>query len=223
MGAVGGLISQGVSDYVSGTPFQWENYAGAAVGGAVTGALLANFINPALAGAAGNTAGNLVTQISSLASGSEPTFSVPDLVWATGSGAVTGVIPGLPTSNGSWSHVAKVQIRKLYNGTTSSVSAKTLGKITGANLANSVPGGVAQFVAGQAYQNYVDPLIGDFLTLDFSSSTSGGAGSAGQSFIGPSPSANNSPSGGSGAGSIPSFPSTSSSPTSSTAYCIKGC
>jgi RHS repeat-associated protein len=60
-GAVVGVGARYVGDLLTGNHSTWEDYAGAAVGGAVGGEALLYTANPFIAGAAGGLAGNLDT------------------------------------------------------------------------------------------------------------------------------------------------------------------
>jgi RHS repeat-associated protein len=90
VGAVVGLVVQGAIDAIRGEWSGWEVYAGAAVNGAVVGAVFAGTGNPWLAGAAGGLAGNLTTQGLRMLNGKQDSFNVCSMLMDTGFGAIGG-------------------------------------------------------------------------------------------------------------------------------------
>ncbi len=174
---VGGIVGVGgqfISDVIRGETSGFNQYAGAFVGGAVTGGLAtatggasllvstgARVAMVAGSGAVGAASGNLVEQ----GMGSRP-FSGTELATKTVIGAATSLIPapvirvpGLNAGNGSWSHVANTQMTKLANGTTSSISSTTLGKIVGANVYRESTSMGYDGVAEASYSTWLEPMI----------------------------------------------------------------
>ncbi len=71
IGAAVGVGAVAVQDILSGERSGWQEYAGAAVGGAVTGGLIAEFVPASIAGAAGAAAGNFTEQLANKVSGKQ--------------------------------------------------------------------------------------------------------------------------------------------------------
>lgn len=112
---------QGLTDLLSGHLSDWEDYAGAAVGGAV-GGLLLEYSGGVATGAGSAFAANLTTQILKEASGKQCEFHLGELVASTGLGAVFGGVPGKPVpgynaGRNSMNAVLKSNRTKLVNGT----------------------------------------------------------------------------------------------------------
>jgi RHS repeat-associated protein len=150
-GAVVGVGGQFVGDLVSGHWSSWEDYTGAAVGGAVTGALVANFVPPAIAGGIGGAAGNLTKQtLNHFAKGCN--FDAGDLAADTVIGAATGAIvpdvQGLNAGRGSIDSVFNGLNTKLANGTISHISPNVIGQEIGSQVAVGSVGGEVGGIAG---------------------------------------------------------------------------
>jgi RHS repeat-associated protein len=89
-GALVGVASQGVGDLIHGRLSSWEDYAGAAAGGAAFGETMLYTANPWLAGAAAGAAGNATTQVLRYFSGKQDSFDVNGFAVSTASGFVGG-------------------------------------------------------------------------------------------------------------------------------------
>lgn len=89
-GAVVGVVVQGAIDLYHGQLSGWEEYAGAAVNGAVAGEVLLYTANPVLAGAAGGLAGNVTTQGLRILNHKQDSFSICSMLIETGLGALGG-------------------------------------------------------------------------------------------------------------------------------------
>lgn len=100
----------------------WEDYSGAAVGGAVTGEVLLYTANPVAAGAAGGFFGNLTSQVAKLSTGKQCSFSVASLGASAGLGALTGFIPG---KIGSKATLFKQMTTKFRRGQIKNLKGKT--------------------------------------------------------------------------------------------------
>ena len=132
-GALFGLAGQGLADLIAGERSGWEDYSSAAVGGAAAGFALL-YTGPVGAGAIGGLVTNLARQGIKNISGAQDGFDATNLVVETSVGAVTGLIPGakIPGANvgrGSMNQVFKQIVTKAQNGTISTVSAHTAGKM----------------------------------------------------------------------------------------------
>jgi len=132
IGMAGRLVGDLINSSRSGSwEFDWEDYAGAAAGGAVSGETLLYTANPILAGAAGGMAGNLVTQGAKLATNKQCEFDTGSLFFDTGIGALAGKIPGRPripgvnAGRGSDIQVFRQIVRKFQNGTIRTVRPET--------------------------------------------------------------------------------------------------
>jgi RHS repeat-associated protein len=154
-GGIAGVIGQGIGDLITGSSPNWEDYAGAFVGGAASGETLLYTGNPWLAGAAGGAAGNLTKQGLKNLTGKQCGFDWGSLAYDTGTGALTGLIPGnqipgVTSGRNSWAAIAKSTSTKLENGTISNISAQTYGKALGANLGGAIDqiGGAGAFGGG---------------------------------------------------------------------------
>nr|MDQ5839414.1 RHS repeat-associated core domain-containing protein [Acidobacteriota bacterium] len=134
LGALGGLVDQGIQDVFNGELSGWEDYAGAAVGGAATGETFLYTGNPFLAGAAGGAAGNLTTQGLKNLTGKQCGFDTAGFIYETGAGGIESVIgdlkiPGINKGRGSFKAVERQIITKFERGQIRRISAKTAGKI----------------------------------------------------------------------------------------------
>lgn len=143
-GAIVGVGGQFIGDLVSGKWSSWEDYTGAAVGGAVTGALVANFVPPSIAGGLGAAAGNLTKQtLNHFAKGCD--FDAGDLLADTAIGAATGAIvpdvQGLNSGRGSIDSVFNGLNTKLTNGTIGRISPNVIGQAVGSQVAVGSVGG----------------------------------------------------------------------------------
>jgi hypothetical protein len=190
IGGIVGVGGQFISDVIRGETSGFNQYAGAFVGGAVTGGLAtatggaslvvstgARVAMVAGSGAVGAASGNIVEQ----GMGNRP-FSGTELATKTVIGAATSMIPapvmkipGLNAGRGSWSHVANTQMTKLANGTTSSISSTTLGKIVGANVYRESTSMGYDGAAEAAYSTWLEPMIRPTQTSSSSFNYSGGS------------------------------------------------
>ncbi len=155
-GAIAGLAGQGISDLVSGHLSGWEDYVGSAVGGAAAGETLLYTGNPILAGAAGGAVGNLTKQGLNNLTGRQCGFDPGSFAFDTGVGGLTGLIPGadvpgITSGRGSFKAVTNAMNTKLANGTVSSVSGATAGKMVTSGLVDGAfqteAGGIASGAA----------------------------------------------------------------------------
>jgi hypothetical protein len=149
VGAIVGLAGQLVADTVTGHAYKWQNYVGAAVGGAAGGEVLLYTANPFAAGAAGGFASNGTTQLLNIASGEQQQFQVTPLVANTAFGAATGFIPGmeLPGVNigqGSELAVFRQMVTKAADGTIDDVTLQTAIRMADGAFAEwAIPQGAA--------------------------------------------------------------------------------
>ncbi|MBL8188224.1 MAG: IPT/TIG domain-containing protein, partial [Acidobacteria bacterium] len=129
-GFVVGLLGQGISDLMSGQFSGWEDYAGAAVGGAAGGWSLL-YIGPVGAGAVGGGLTNFAKQGFKNLSRKQCGFDYSSFVFDTGTGALLGYVPGRPRIPGinsgrnSYNAIYKQMVTKFENGTISNVSSQT--------------------------------------------------------------------------------------------------
>jgi RHS repeat-associated protein len=128
-GAVIGLFGQGLSDVMAGKLSTWQDYAGAAVGGAIGGWSLL-YTGPVAAGAIGGATTNLVKQDLKLMTGLQNDLNISSLIADGTIGAITGTIPGVKVPNitsgqGSFNSIFNQITTKFENGTISSVSLPT--------------------------------------------------------------------------------------------------
>jgi type VI secretion system secreted protein VgrG len=168
-GAVVGLIGQGVSDLLGGEMSSWQDYAGAAVGGAAGGEALL-YTGPVGAGLVGGAATNAAKQLLKNLTGKQCGVNATSFVADTAVGGLTGLIPGvsitgLTAGRGSWNSIFKQMSTKFANGTISNVSAQTALKMAGGRAVDTavVPGMAAGSVAGTYLEPYI-PGYGDACT-----------------------------------------------------------
>jgi RHS repeat-associated protein len=134
-GALVGVAGRAVGDFLTGDLSSWEDYAGAAVGGAVGGETLLYTANPFLAGAAGGLAGNLTGQGLKNLTGKQCGIDVGSAVFDTAFGTATGFIPGRPrvpginSGRGSALGVFRQIVTKVSSGTINNVSWRTAAKM----------------------------------------------------------------------------------------------
>jgi RHS repeat-associated protein len=141
-GAIAGVVGQGIGDLLSGSSPAWEDYVGAAVGGAAAGEATL-YSGPIIGGAAGGEVGNLVKQglknLTKKQCGFDPNSFLYDAVTGGLVGAIPGAeIPGISSGRNSWGAIAKSASTKVENGTISNVAAATYGKALGANLGEAI-------------------------------------------------------------------------------------
>jgi len=131
VGAIVGVGARYIGDVLTGNRSTWEDYVGAAVGGAVGGEALLYTANPFIAGAAGGLAGNLTSQAVKNISGKQCGVDFGSAAFDTGFGALTGFIPGRPrlagvnAGRGSDLQVFRQISTKAQNGTINSITAST--------------------------------------------------------------------------------------------------
>jgi type VI secretion system secreted protein VgrG len=160
-GALAGLLGQGVSDLLSGQLSGWEDYAGAAIGGAVLGETLL-YAGPVVAGAAGGLATNLAKQglknLTGKQCGINPVSAATDTVIGAATGLIPGVrIPGVTAGRNSMNAVYRQMSTKFANGTVSNVSGQTALKMFGGRAVDTalIPGTAAGALAGTYAAPYV--------------------------------------------------------------------
>jgi type VI secretion system secreted protein VgrG len=130
-GALIGIGGRFVGDLLTGNESTWEDYAGAAIGGAVAGEVLLYTANPFLAGAAGGAFSNIAGQTLKFISGSDCEIEIGSLIFDTTFGAATGFIPGRPriqginAGRGSDLQVFRQMAAKKTSGQAGNISAKT--------------------------------------------------------------------------------------------------
>ncbi|MFC1925938.1 hypothetical protein ACFLW2_04495 [Chloroflexota bacterium] len=92
VGAVVGVVAQGVSDLISWELSGWENYMGAAVGGAAAGEAFLYTGNPVVAGAAYGFTSSVTTQGLQNLTGKRSGFDLGAVAQSTAIGAATGAV-----------------------------------------------------------------------------------------------------------------------------------
>lgn len=149
-----GIVGQGIGDLISGQLSGWEDYVGAAIGGAAGGEALL-YTGPVGAGAIGGAVTNLSKQGLKSLTGKQCSFDGLSLATDTGIGALTGFIPGIKiqgitSGRGSYNAIFRQMGTKFQNGTISNVSAQTAGKMFIGRAVNTslLPGAGAGAVAG---------------------------------------------------------------------------
>jgi len=160
-GALLGLAGRGVGDLLSGEVSGWEDYVGAAVGGAFAGETLLYTANPVAAGAAAGFFGNASTQGLKIASGKQGSFDVASLAVDTGLGAAFGYIPGpkvqgITVGKGSAVAVFHQMRTKFIREQISTVSPQTATKMfVGIGTKTAFPIGTTAGFVGSDFSNDV--------------------------------------------------------------------
>ncbi len=134
VGAVIGVVTKAAVNVATGSEHHWQDYVGAAVGGAVAGEVLLYTANPFIAGAAGGAAANVTNQTLNIATGRQESFNLSSLAVDTGVGALTGFIPGakvpgISAGRGSYAQVFEQIVTKAGNGTISTITDQTAMKM----------------------------------------------------------------------------------------------
>lgn len=153
-GAVIGVGMQAISDAIAGHYSGWEVYAGAAIGGAVSGeaALYGAAVGPwgiAAAGALGGGVGDAFTQWLLVKTGKQCKFNWNEVAISAGIGALTGRLlpdarsPGISLGRNSNRAILKQMITKRLNGTAKSISWSTAKKMGSGLLIPGLPAEVA--------------------------------------------------------------------------------
>lgn len=160
IGALAGLVSQAVTDIVANiisgrdiTEWElssWQTYAGAIVGGAVSGALTP-FMGPVATGFVNGAVSSFVGMGLENLTGAA-NYSFGEIAWtsiATGtlSGVTAGIIdrikiPGLNKGRGSLSAIQKQIYTNLDSGRISRISFNTFFKIFNLEMINSLPSAI---------------------------------------------------------------------------------
>lgn len=157
-GAAVGLAGQGVGDIISilrgGEASGWEDYVGAAAGGAAGGEALL-YTGPVAAGAIGASVMNLTKQGLKNLSGKQEGIDATSLAIDTTIGAATGLIPGakvpgVTAGRGSHNQVYKQIVTRAQSGQISSVRPSTAAKMFSGHAVDTglIPGAGAAGAAG---------------------------------------------------------------------------
>ncbi|MCB2263769.1 MAG: DUF6531 domain-containing protein [Candidatus Thiosymbion ectosymbiont of Robbea hypermnestra] len=153
-GALVGLAGQGIGDLISGKVSGWEDYLGAALGGAAGGESLL-YLGPIAAGAIGAGVTNLTKQTTKYLSGKQCKFSGSSFVFDTAVGAATGFIPGvripgITSGRNSANALFKQISTKARKGIISRIRPVTAGKMFVGRAVDTslVPGAGAAAIAG---------------------------------------------------------------------------
>ncbi len=137
-GAVIGMTAQGIADYRNGSELQWENYVGAAVGGAAGGEFTLYSVNPVLGSAGASMMGNAATQVIRRFTRGE-SINMDNLAHETLIGGVFGLLPGgkaagVTTGKGSMLAVKNQIVTKLANEQIDNITTNTAGKMVAASF-----------------------------------------------------------------------------------------
>lgn len=101
IGAAAGLVTQGVTDFLTGSAFEPENYIAAAMGGTAGGVILTTTANPALAkAAAGAVAGATQEGLSSALQGENVSTVAGRAAVGGAVGAVAGQLAPVTSASG---------------------------------------------------------------------------------------------------------------------------
>ncbi|MBQ7190406.1 MAG: RHS repeat-associated core domain-containing protein, partial [Kiritimatiellae bacterium] len=134
-GAILGIAGRIAGDILSLELSGWEDYVGAAIGGAVSAEILLYTENPMLAGSAGATAGNLMSQTMRKLSGKQCEFDSNSLLFDTGVGTAIGAFfkgrpkIGVNAGRGSDLQVYRMMQTRLRKQQVQSVGTETARKM----------------------------------------------------------------------------------------------
>ncbi len=163
-GAIIGLAGRAIGDLITWDLSSWQEYAGAAVGGAVGGETLLYTANPFLAGAAAGLSANLTSQGLNILTDVQCEFNYGSAVFDTSFGAATGFIPGRPriqgvnAGRGSAYQVFQQMSTKAANGQINNVSGQTAGKMAGGAFYEHAAGqGAAAGALGSSLWGQLNP------------------------------------------------------------------
>jgi RHS repeat-associated protein len=162
-GAMVGLVGQGLGDVFSGTRGSWEDYLGAALGGAIGGEVLL-YGGPVVAGAAGGAATNIIKQFIKNRTGKQCGYDALSYLVDTGIGTVTGLLPGfglpgISSGRNSFNAIYKQMATKFETGQISRVTPQTASKMFVGRLeaTGGIPGtGAAAVASGLGNISSVD-------------------------------------------------------------------
>ena len=160
VGAVGGLVAQGVSDLIKGEVSGWSEYATSALGGVTAAETLLYTGNPFLAGAAGAAVNSGLNRIRDWGQSERDNFGVAGFALDVGIGAAVGgfmpsaKVPGITVGRNSFVAIAKSNATKLANGTIRNVSNKSVAKAIAGKTVEELPSLLTQgLVSGNQRRN----------------------------------------------------------------------
>jgi RHS repeat-associated protein len=153
IGAGVGVVSQGISDYTSGAPIMWQNYAGAASGGAVGSlALIASLAGgvtfaPTFAGATSGAVDETITQSLKILTGDAEQHDWKEVAKEATYGFVLGgvagklgpKVSGISSGRNSMSAISSQITTKISNGSISNFTVPTASKILTSQVIAEAP------------------------------------------------------------------------------------
>jgi hypothetical protein len=156
VGAFVGVAHQGISDYASGQPLTWQNYAGAAAGGAVGSLALVGSVavglgiaSPGIAGGTGGAVAETVSQSLQILSGDADQHRWDGVVARGGFGAATAYLPTpkvarVTVGRGSFISTARQTVTNLANSASpvQNFSLSTGSKILTADTVKGAPSAI---------------------------------------------------------------------------------
>jgi len=142
-GLVGGVVSLALDYASSGGDMSYQQMTGSFVGGAATGAMVANGVPLTVANGIGSAAGEAVTQTANALSGKEA--SIGKVITSGVVGAIAGKVPsvkvpGITSGRGNNAASFKGQLTKMANGQTNNVTSTTVGN----GIKSGLVGGLSQ-------------------------------------------------------------------------------
>ena len=160
VGAIGGLISQGIVDLLDDKPTDWSDYAIAAISGAASGETLL-YAGPMVAGAVGGGTRALLRNTRDWGLGRRDNLNMKGVLGDTAKGFLLGAIkmpalkiPHINVGRGSWMAVQKTVLTKASRGLIKRISAKTFFKSMAGNLIQDSHNIVLEGVAGGLENRY---------------------------------------------------------------------
>ncbi len=160
VGAIGGLISQGIEDLLDDKPSDWSDYAIAAISGAASGETLL-YAGPMVAGAVGGGTRALLRNTRDWGLGKREDFNVKGILGDTAKGFLLGAIripalklPRISIGRGSWMAVRKAVLTKASRGLIKHIRAKTFFKSIAAGLIEDSPSIVLEGVTSGLENRY---------------------------------------------------------------------
>ena len=174
VGALVGVVHQGLSDYASGQPLTWQNYVGAAAGGAVGSLALAGSVgvgfgvaSPGIAGAVGGSVRETTSQSLNVLTGELEQHNWGNVALQGGIGAGSAYLPApraarVTVGKGSFISTAR---QTVTNSASSGSPVQNFTLSTGSKIltAETVKGAPSALISGA--------LSNPGLTANFSSAT----------------------------------------------------
>ncbi len=149
IGAVVGVTSQAISDYITGQDFVWQNYVGAASGGAVGSlafvgsvAFGGGIVSLGIAGGVGSTVNETISQSLQVLSGDKEQHNWTEISFQGLKGIGSGYLPvprigGVTVGSNSFSAINRQVTTKVAGGSIQNFTTSTASKILTSQFVSS--------------------------------------------------------------------------------------